>query len=68
MLGSTWFFAHVVAITFLFLAITAALDAERLERARELIKQAGARVPGRDLLDPLQFVAGLVSASLRWPG
>ncbi len=60
MLGSTWFFAHVVAITFLLLAITAALDAERLDRARELIKGAGARVPGRDLLDPMQFVAGLV--------
>jgi len=60
MLGSTWFFAHVVAITFLLLAITAALDAERLDRARELIKSAGARVPGRDLLDPMQFVAGLV--------
>ena len=27
MLGSTWFLAHVVASTFLFLAITAALDA-----------------------------------------
>jgi hypothetical protein len=60
MLGSTWFFAHVVAITFLLPAITAALDAERLDRARELIKSAGGRVPGRDLLDPMQFVAGLV--------
>ena len=60
MLGSTWFFAHVVAITFLLLAITAALDGERLERARALIAQAGGRVPGRDLLDPLQFVAGVV--------
>jgi hypothetical protein len=60
MLGSTWFFAHVVAITFLLLAITAALDGERLERARALIAQAGGRVPGRDLLDPLQFVAGLI--------
>ena len=32
MLGSTWFLAHVVASTFLFLGITAALDAERRER------------------------------------
>jgi hypothetical protein len=31
MLGSTWFLAHIVASTFLFLAITAALDAERRE-------------------------------------
>jgi hypothetical protein len=29
MLGSTWFLAHVVAVTFLLLAITLALDAER---------------------------------------
>ena len=60
MLGSTWFFAHVVAIPFLLLAITAALDGERLDRARELIAQAGARVPARDLLDPMQFVSGLI--------
>ena len=32
MLGSTWFLAHVVAATFLFLGITAALDGERRER------------------------------------
>jgi hypothetical protein len=31
MLGTTWFQAHVAASTFLFLAITAALDAERHE-------------------------------------
>ena len=31
MLGSTWFLAHVVASTFLFLGITAALDGERRE-------------------------------------
>jgi hypothetical protein len=60
MLGSTWFFAHVVAVMFLLLSITAALDAERLDKARELIRGAGARVPGRDLLDPMQFVAGLI--------
>ena len=29
MLGSTWFLAHVVATTFLFLGITLALDGER---------------------------------------
>ena len=31
-LGSTWFLAHVVASTFLFLGITAALDGDRRER------------------------------------
>jgi hypothetical protein len=34
MLGSTWFFAHVVASTALFLAIIVALDAERRPSAR----------------------------------
>jgi multisubunit Na+/H+ antiporter MnhG subunit len=60
MLGSTWFFAHVVAITFLLLAITAALDGERQERARALVRQAGALVRGRGPIDPLQFLAGFV--------
>jgi hypothetical protein len=63
MLGSTWFFAHIVAITFLLLAITAALDGERQERARALIRQAGALVRKRGLtgiVDPLQFLAGFV--------
>jgi hypothetical protein len=57
MLGSTWFFAHVVASTFLFLAITAALDAER----REALTAAGSRVFRlAGLIDGHQFVAGLL--------
>jgi hypothetical protein len=60
MLGSTWFFAHVVAVTFLLVAITLALDAERLDQARELVGRAGGRLFRRDLLDPLQFAAGFV--------
>jgi hypothetical protein len=51
MLGSTWFLAHVVASTFLLLAITAALDAERrFTRAHRSLA----------LVDPRQFVAGLL--------
>jgi hypothetical protein len=53
MLGSTWFLAHVVASTFLCLAITAALDAATHQRVR----------PGRRLLgiiEPRQFMAGLL--------
>ena len=34
MLSTTWFLAHVVAITFVLLAITLCLDAERRERLR----------------------------------
>ncbi len=50
MLGSTWFFAHVVASTFLLLAITAALDADRRTAA-----------PGTPvaLIDRRQVLAGL---------
>jgi hypothetical protein len=54
MLGSTWFLAHVVATTFLLLAITLALDAER----RQALRDAGGRL--WRLLDPWQFVAGLL--------
>lgn len=43
MLGTTWFQAHVLASTLLFLAITAALDAER----REAIEGAGRSIAGR---------------------
>jgi hypothetical protein len=34
MLSTTWFLAHVVAVTFVLLGITLALDAERFYRAR----------------------------------
>jgi hypothetical protein len=50
MLGSTWFFAHVVASTCLLLAITAALDADRATTGRE---PSGPIVRG-------QVVAGLL--------
>jgi len=36
MLSTTWFLAHVIAVTFVFLGITLALDAERFYRARQL--------------------------------
>lgn len=57
MLGSTWFLAHVVASTFLFLGITAALDAER----RETLTAAGGRVFRLlGFIDVRQFLAGLL--------
>jgi hypothetical protein len=37
MLGSTWFFAHVVASAFLLLAITRSIDAERDEALRRAL-------------------------------
>ena len=51
MLGSTWFFAHVVASTCLLLAITAALDADR--------RSATAAAPAGPI-DRRQVVAGLL--------
>jgi hypothetical protein len=53
MLGSTWFLAHVVASTFLFLAITTALDAER----RGAVANVTRGLLG--WLDMRQFLAGL---------
>jgi hypothetical protein len=58
MLGSTWFLAHVVATTFLLLAITLALDAER----RNAVRASAGRVAGLvgRAIDPMQFAAGLL--------
>jgi hypothetical protein len=56
MLGSTWFFAHVVASTFLFLGITAALDAER----REQLAAAAVAVRSRSGAAWRQFAAGVL--------
>jgi hypothetical protein len=41
-ISTTWFLAHVVAITFLLLGITLALDAEQRERVRRALKRGGA--------------------------
>jgi hypothetical protein len=61
MLGSTWFFAHVVASTFLLLAITLALDADRAQRVRRRLDRLRSEAVGwRGFIDPLQFAAGVV--------
>lgn len=64
MLGSTWFYAHVVATTFLLLAITLALDADRGQRhgpaeAETETKTGRGSLIGR-WIDGRQFVAGLL--------
>ena len=46
MLSTTWFLAHVVALTFTLLAITLALDGERRERALALAGAVTAGVSG----------------------
>ena len=60
MLGSTWFLAHVVGVTFVILAITIALDGERREDLRESVAAVAGRFDPRRWIDPLQFVAGFV--------
>jgi hypothetical protein len=47
MLSTTWFLAHVVAVTFVLLAITLALDAEQQERLRGRMRQIGDGLAGR---------------------
>ena len=63
MLSTTWFLAHVVATTFLLLAITAALDAEQRERFRAALRDS--QFPSwahrlRETFNVRQFVAGLL--------
>jgi hypothetical protein len=68
-LGTTWFFAHVVAVTAALLAVGVALGADRgaddevaaLPRPGGLARAAlaGLRAPAR-LIDRRQFVAGLL--------
>ncbi|CAN5733740.1 hypothetical protein BH23CHL7_BH23CHL7_02940 [soil metagenome] len=61
MLGSTWFLAHVAAVTFLLLAITLALDGERQERARRALSGlGGGHSTRRGWFEPLQFIAGFL--------
>lgn len=48
-LGSTWFLAHVVASTLLFLGITAALDGERKERLVRQVRAIGGWIVLRQL-------------------
>ncbi len=60
MLGTTWFLAHVVAVTLTLLAIGVALDADPDARA-ELAFEAAVPVPRRGWpIDGRQFVAGLL--------
>ena len=46
MLSTTWFLAHVVAITFVLMGITLALDADRLHRAKVLAEASATRRSG----------------------
>ena len=63
MLGSTWFLAHVVAITFVILAITLAIDAERRYSAR---RDAAAAAAAHADADEVAQTFDEYSIFLRW--
>ena len=62
MLGSTWFLAHVVAITFVILAITLAIDAERRWAVGRAAVAADAHPDGDDVSQTFDEY----SVFLRW--
>ncbi|MEO8626453.1 MAG: hypothetical protein ABI452_07110 [Candidatus Limnocylindrales bacterium] len=52
-ISTTWFLAHVVAITFLLLGISLALDAERREQIRHPLRRGAAAAQDAAPRDPL---------------
>jgi len=61
MLGSTWFLAHVVAVTFVIASISVALDGELRPRARSALAAGRGAVRGwLAWFEPRQFIAGLL--------
>ena len=67
MLSSTWFLAHLVAMFFVLLALTMALDAERLERWRAALHHSRS-TPARSLMGPLLATFEESSVIARWLG
>ena len=59
MLGTTWFLAHVVSSTFLFIAITVAVRADAHVTARQGLLAAGASLERSSRGLARQFAAGL---------
>jgi len=66
-ISTTWFLAHVVAITFLLLGITLALDAERRQAVRDAITgRAGAIARRTTSRNPLKATLEESSLFLAW--
>ncbi len=63
MLSTTWFLAHVVAITFVLLGITLALDSERRQRAAATIARA---LPGPVRANPVIALVEGSSLFVAW--
>ncbi len=64
MLSTTWFLAHVVATTFLFLGITIALDAERRDKLRSVIGRLGGAADADEVAQRGTIVATFERSSM----
>ena len=65
-ISTTWFLAHVVAITFLLLGITLALDAERREQIRRALRLRGPDGPHKASPNPLAATFEQKSLFVAW--
>ena len=65
-ISTTWFLAHVVAITFLLLGITLALDAERRERVRRALRLGAADGSSQAARNPLAQTFAQKSMFVAW--
>lgn len=65
-ISTTWFLAHVVAITFLLLGITLALDAERREQIRRVMGLRSADGSGSGSRSPLAATFEQKSLFVSW--
>ena len=65
-IGTTWFLAHVVAMTFLFLGITLALDAERREQVRNTLRVSAAAAMDLAARSPLAATFEQRSLFVAW--
>ncbi|MEP7378737.1 MAG: hypothetical protein ABI725_04155 [Chloroflexota bacterium] len=65
-ISTTWFLAHVVAITFLLLGISLALDAERREQIRHALRRGAAAAHDAGSRDPLVATFEQKSLFVAW--
>ncbi|MGH9143786.1 MAG: hypothetical protein ACRD2I_21840 [Vicinamibacterales bacterium] len=65
-ISTTWFLAHVVAITFLLLGITLALDAERREQVRRALRGGAAVASAEGLRNTLAATFEQRSLFVAW--
>jgi hypothetical protein len=65
-ISTTWFLAHVVAVTFLLLGVTLALDAERREQLRRVMRVGAAEEPTSTARNPLAETFEQSSLFVAW--